>query len=70
MRDPGEMIKQTGMEHTCMQMEQNMLDIGKMICSMVMVKKLGLMDHSLKENILTVKRTAKVSINGLMDQAL
>ena len=43
-----------------MQMEQNMLDIGKMICSMVMVKKLGLMDHSLKENILTVKSTAIV----------
>jgi hypothetical protein len=50
-RERGEMIKLTDMVLTCMLTGQNMLDFGKMTCNMVMVKKLGLMDHSLKENI-------------------
>jgi len=43
---------------------------GKMIFSMEMVKKAGLICHYMRENTLLVKNTAAVSIAGTTDHAM
>ena len=44
-----------------------MKGIGKMICSMGLVRKLGLMVHTMRENIMRVENMGKVLTNGLME---
>ena len=54
------MIKQMVMEYIYMQMEQNMKVNGKMIYSVDMVLKHGVMDQDMKDTIRVAKRMAKV----------
>ena len=54
----GHMIKQMGMENILIAMERHMKDIGRMMYSMEMEKKHGLIMQNMKENILTEKSMA------------
>jgi uncharacterized protein YutE (UPF0331/DUF86 family) len=47
----GNSIRLMDMAYIFMLMVQSILAIGKMICSMAMARRLGLMDHRLKVNI-------------------
>ena len=44
-----------------------MKDSGKMICSMVLVKRFGQMVHNMRESIMKVKSMVKADIHGVMD---
>lgn len=61
------MIKLMGMEFIFIKMEPSMRETGKMISSMVMVKKSGLMDPNMKGTILRERSMEEVSTYGKMD---
>lgn len=45
----------------------NMKECGRRINSTEWVKKHGLMEHAMKDNMLKVRKTAEVNLNGQMD---
>lgn len=59
-----------GMEYIHILMEPTILVTGKMICSMVKAKNIGLMGANTLEIIARVKSTAWDSIGGLMEVLL
>ena len=66
----GRQIKLMDMECICMQMEQNMRDIGKMTCKKDLEMNVGLMDLSMKDIILEDKSMDKEHIFGMMAHLL
>ena len=51
-----------------MLMEQNIMETGKMINRKAMVKKSGLMERDMKDNIFKEKNKEKEGFSGLTDQ--
>jgi hypothetical protein len=64
----GLMTKHMDMEFTFMLMGLNTKECGKKISKTDMERKLGLMEHVMKENIKMGKNPEKVYSNGLMDR--
>jgi hypothetical protein len=60
-KESGQTIKQMEKEHTHMLMVLNIKEIGRMISSMAMELRLGLMVLFMRVNILKEKRMAKVN---------
>ena len=60
------MIRRMGGEDLFIIMELAMKEFGKMICSMAKVKKYGLTEPNIKENILWAKSMDKDATNGAM----
>lgn len=67
MKENGLMIQQMVMELIFMQMEILTRGTGKMINSMVMGQKFGLILRNMKEIIILVKRMGEESTPGLME---
>ena len=64
MREIGRMTKQMVMDFISMPMELNILENGRMICSMDMDRRPGLMVQSMKESIGKVASMVKVNTLG------
>ena len=67
LKASGLMIKLMGMEFIFIKMELSMRETGKMISSMVMVKKSGPMAPNMKDTILRERSMEEVSTYGKMD---
>lgn len=66
LTENGVMTKLMATVYTLMLMEQNMKVIGRMICNMAMVSKLGQMVHAMKVTIKMEKSMAKALMCGVM----
>lgn len=62
----GSMTKLMALEYTCIKMEPNMKDIGRMTYSMAKVLKNGATDHHMMENIFKAKSMVTAIISGTM----
>jgi hypothetical protein len=67
MKVSGRMIKLMAREPTCTLMEQCTKEIGRKINSTDTEKRLGLMEHAMRDSMSKERRMERASLSGQMD---